>query len=95
MYKMDINDARYFTVIGVVVLEIFSKNDLFYWKQIAYTWDTPYLVMREWLSHDFIDNCHRLKPFSGGKMQFLIIKNDFCKNCISAFRLFVLILICV
>ena len=23
--------------------------------------------MREWLSHDFIDNCHRLKPFSAKK----------------------------
>ena len=29
MYKIDINDARYFTVIGVVVLEIFSKMTCF------------------------------------------------------------------
>ena len=29
MYKMDINDARYITVIGVVVLEIFSKMTCF------------------------------------------------------------------
>ena len=26
--------------------------------------------MREWLRHDFIDNCHRLKPFSTIKCNF-------------------------
>ena len=40
--------------------------------------------MREWLSHDFIDNCYRLKPFSEKKkqqQQFLIIKkNDFLQK---------------
>ena len=29
MYKTDINDARYFTVIGVGVLEILSKMTCF------------------------------------------------------------------
>ena len=29
MYKIDINNARYFSVIGVVVLEIFSKMTCF------------------------------------------------------------------
>ena len=29
MYKIDINDARYFTVIGVVIFEIFSKMTCF------------------------------------------------------------------
>ena len=29
MYKIDINDARYFTAIGVVVLGIFSKLTCF------------------------------------------------------------------
>ena len=49
-----------------------------------------YLVIRDWLSHDFIDNCHRLKPFSEKKMQFLVIKkkNNFRKNCVVGFGLF-------
>ena len=29
MYKIDINDACYFTVIGVVVLEMFNKMTCF------------------------------------------------------------------
>ena len=29
MYKIDLNDARYFNVMGMVVLEVFSKMTCF------------------------------------------------------------------
>ena len=44
--------------------------------------------MHERLSHDFIDNCHRLKPFSAKKKKKNIINTSFAKTASAHFGFF-------
>ena len=64
-------------VCSSVMLELISRCTQVSRDCISCTWDKTNLVMREWLNHDFIANCHCLKKFPQQIVNFQHKKNNF------------------